>query len=369
MRVPVNELLVGEREFEYVMDSVRSGWISSQGAYVGRFEDAWAAYCGVEHGVAVSSGTAALFAAMDALRLEPGDEVILPAFTIIACAHAVLAAGGVPVLVDCERDTWCMDVDHVRDRISTRTAAIMVVHIYGHPVDMDPLLDLARKHSLAIIEDAAEAHGAEYRDARAGSLGDVACFSFYANKIVTTGEGGMVVTNDAELASRVRNYINLEFLPERRFLHRRVGYNYRLTSMQAAIGLAQTEDCDARVRRKREIAYRYGELLSGLDGVQLPTERPWALNVYWVYGIVLAEERGFDAFELSVRLLDGGVETRPFFVGMHEQPVLLERGLFTGERYPATEYIARYGLYLPCGLGITDDQVDFVAGEVRRVLR
>lgn len=368
VKIPVNEPFIGVREREYVADCMSTGWISSEGAYVHRFEEAWAGYCGVRHGVALSSGTAALFAAVDALRLDPGAEIIMPTFTIISCAHAVLAAGCVPVLVDCEPDTWCMDVGQLADRITPRTAAIMAVHIYGHPADMDPIRELALRHSLAVIEDAAEAHGAEYKGARAGSLGDLACFSFYANKILTTGEGGMVVTNDDELAARVRSYINLAFLGERRFLHKRVGYNHRLTNVQAAIGLAQTEDFGTRVRRKREIGHLYTERLARIDGIELPVERAWAKNVYWMYGLVIGEENGLDAAALSDRLAGLGVDTRPFFLGMHAQPILRDRGLFDGESYPVCDRIARQGLYLPSGLALTDDQIDVVVDRVQDAL-
>jgi len=363
--IPVNEPLIGAREQSYVMDCMRTGWISSEGPYVAKFERAWASYCGVEHGVAMSSGTAALFAAVDALCLEPGDEVIMPAFTIISCAQAIMAVGAVPVLVDADERTWCMDVSRVAERITSRTRAIMAVHIYGHPVDMEPLRALARCHNLKIIEDAAEAHGAEYRGARTGSLGDIGCFSFYANKILTTGEGGMVVTNDAGLAARARAYRNLAFRPERRFYHTELGYNFRMTAVQAAIGLGQVEDVDARVERKCAIGRRYNALLAGLEGVTLPVEEPWATNVYWMYGIVMDERVGCDAATFAARLLRRGIDTRPFFLGMHEQPALLGRGLFAGERYPVTERIARQGLYLPSGLTLTDDQIETVARAVR----
>ncbi len=366
--IPVNEPLLGPRETEYVLDCVRSGWISSSGPYVARFEKAWARLCGVEHGVAVSSGTAALFAAVAALGLEPGDEVLMPTFTFIGCAHAILAAGATPVLVDCDERTWCMDVSQVAGLLTPRTRAVMAVHIYGHPVDMGSLRALALRHPLALVEDAAEAHGAEYCGIRTGGLGDVACFSFYANKILTTGEGGMVVTDDAELAARVRSYVNMAFRPERRFLHTEVGYNHRLTSLQAAVGLAQVEDFDRRVARKREIGARYTELLSDVEGLELPVEMPWARNVYWMYGIVVSEETGLDAQALAGRLETEGVETRPFFVGMHEQPVFLSRGLFAGERYPVAERIARQGLYLPSGLGLADEDVEAVAAAVERAL-
>jgi perosamine synthetase len=363
--IPVSEPLIGEREAAYALDCVQSGWISSEGPYVARFEAAWAAYCGVRHGVAVTNGTAALYASAAAIELGAGDEVILPSFTIIGCAQAIIAAGASPVLVDADPATWCMDADQVARRITPRTRAIMAVHIYGHPVDMDPLHDLAVKHGLSIIEDAAEAHGAEYRGARAGSLGDMGCFSFYANKILTTGEGGMVVTDDAALAERVRSYRNMAFRTDRRFYHTAYGRNERMTALQAAIGLAQVEDIDARVQRKRAIGHRYSALLAGIDGLQLPVEMPYAKNVYWMYGIVIDEALGFDAAELARRLFRRGVATRPFFVGMHEQPVLRARGLFAGERYPVTERVARQGLYLPSGLTLTGDQMERVAAAVR----
>ena len=363
--ISVNEPLIGEREARYVADCMRSGWISSEGPYVARFEDAWATYCGADYGVAMSSGTAALFAACDALRLGAGDEVIMPAFTIISCAQAIIATGATPVLVDSDPRTWCMDVAQVAARITPRTRAIMVVHIYGHPVDMDPLRDLARRHNLRIIEDAAEAHGATYRGARTGSLGDVACFSFYANKILTTGEGGMLLTSDAAVAERARSYRNLAFRPERRFYHTEAGYNHRLTALQAAVGLAQTEEIARRIGRKREIGARYSELLASVRTIETPAEMPWATNVYWMYGIVLDERLPFDGAEFASRLAQHGVATRPFFVGMHEQPVLLERGLFKGDRYPVAERISRRGLYLPSGLTLTDEQIDRVAAAVR----
>lgn len=362
---PVNEPLIGARERAYVADCMASGWISSEGPYVAAFERAWAAYCGVEHGVAVSSGTAALFAAVDALRLAPGDEVIMPAFTIISCAQAIIAAGATPVLVDADPRTWCLDVRQVAERVTSRTRAIMAVHIYGHPVDMEPLRAIARKHRLSIIEDAAEAHGAEYRGARAGGLGDVGCFSFYANKILTTGEGGMLVTDDASIAERARSYRNLAFRADRRFYHTELGNNHRMTAVQAAIGLAQTEEIDGRVARKRAIGRRYTELLAGVEGIELPVEEPWATNVYWMYWIVLDERLGCDGAAFTARLRGRGVDTRPFFLGMHEQPALLERGLFAGERYPVTERIARRGLYLPSGLTLTDEQIELVARIVR----
>lgn len=375
--IPVNEPLLGERELEYITECIRTGWVSSAGRFLEEFEERWAAYCGRRYGIAVSNGTVALQLALACLDLEPGDEVIMPTFTIISCALAVIYNNGVPVLVDSDPQTWTMDVGQVAAKITPRTKAIMPVHIYGHPVDMDPLLDLADKYGLAIIEDAAEAHGAEYlsgrstadpRWRRCGSFGTLSCFSFYANKLITTGEGGMVLTDDPLLADRARSLRNLCFLPNRRFYHERLGFNFRLTNLQAALGLAQLERMDRIVAKKRWMGQEYTRRLRGIAGLQLPVEEPWARSVYWMYGVVVSEETGWDAAEFARRLREHGVETRPFFLGMHEQPVFQQRGLFLGERYPVAERIARQGLYLPSGLALTEEQLGQVCSAVRKVL-
>jgi perosamine synthetase len=365
--IPVNEPLIGDKEADYVLDCLRTGWISSAGRYIEEFERRWAAYCGMEFGVAMCNGTVALSAAVACLDLQPGDEIILPTFTIVSCALAVVENGGVPVLVDSDPRTWTMDVAQVAAKITPRTRAIMPVHIYGHPVDMDPLRALADRHNLALIEDAAEAHGAEYKGRRCGGLGDLACFSFYANKIITTGEGGMVLARDAATADRLRAERNLAFRSDRRFYHTELGHNYRLTNVQAAIGLAQLERIDEHLERKRWLGRAYTERLRSLPQLQLPIEEPWAKNVYWMYGLVLADALPFDAAELARRLAAQGVQTRPFFLGMHEQPVFHRRGLFRDEHYPVAERLARRGLYLPSGLTLTEGQVEKVAHAVSRV--
>lgn len=371
--IPVNEPLLDERDLANLTAAFRSGWISSAGEFLERFERAWAGYCGVEHGIAVTNGTTALDIAVESLGLVPGDEVILPTFTIISCAAAVVRAGGVPVLVDSEPGTWCMDVGRIESRITPRTRAIMAVHIYGHPVDMDPLLDLAARHGLVVIEDAAEVHGAQYRGRggewrRCGGMGHLSTFSFYANKLVTTGEGGMIVTADAARAERCRSLRNLCFQAGRRFLHEELGTNARMTNLQAALGLAQVERMAEIIERKRWMGRAYEERLAGLGPIELQVQREWARGVYWVFGFVLADDVPFDAAELASRLRARGVDTRPFFLGMHEQPVFLRRGLFAGERYPVAERIARRGLYLPSGLGVTAEQIDAVSAAVREAL-
>lgn len=375
--IPVNEPLIGEKEITYVMDCLQTGWISSAGKYLEEFERAWASYCGMRYGIAVSNGTTALQVAIACLGLQPGDEVILPTFTIISCAQAITYNGGIPVLVDCEPRTWCMDVSQVEARITPRTRAIMPVHIYGHPVDMDPILSLAKQHGLYVIEDAAEAHGAEYLSGRGtksetwrrcGGMSDISVFSFYANKLVTTGEGGMVLTNDEKIAERARSLRNLCFRRERRFYHTELGFNFRLTNLQAAIGLAQVERMPDTIRKKRWMGETYTKRLKHLTCIQLPVEEPWARQVYWMYGLVLDESTGMDAPEFSRRLQAEGVETRPFFLGIHEQPVYTNAGLFKDESYPVSERIARQGLYLPSGVALSEAQLDEVCQVVEKVL-
>jgi len=375
--IPVNEPLLGEKELTYVSECIRSGWISSSGKFIEEFESKWAEYCGRKFGVALSNGTVALQAAIAALNLNPGDQIIIPTFTIISCALAVIYNKCIPVLVDSDPQFWCMDTKQIEDKITLRTKAIMPVHIYGHPVDMGPILEIAEKYGLAIIEDAAEAHGAEYlKDwdnlnsswKRCGSFGTMSCFSFYANKLITTGEGGMVLMDDEVLANRLRALRNLCFLPERRFYHKEMGSNYRITNMQAALGLAQIERIDQIVECKRWIGQEYTRRLKDISGLQLPIEKPWARNVYWMYGVVLAENTGLNAQDFALKLAKQGVETRPFFLGMHEQPVFRQKGMFAGEHYPVAERLARQGLYLPSGLALTKDQIGQVCDSIHTVL-
>ena len=365
--IPVSEPLIGDNVLPLVRDCIETGWVSSEGQYIRAFERTWADYCGVEHGVAVANGTCALQIAMSSLDLEAGAEVIMPSFTIISCAIAIIEAGCVPVLVDAEPDTWNMNLDEVEAKITPRTRAIMPVHMFGHPVDMRRLMDLARRHDLRVVEDAAESHGAEVDGRRVGGIGDLGCFSFYANKIITTGEGGMVVTNDAGYADRLRGLRNLCFRSDRRFFHTEIGHNYRMTNIQAAVGVAQAERVEDHIRRKRWMAQAYHARLRDLP-LALPVERDWAKNVYWMYGVVLGDDVPFDAVEFARRLRARGVDTRPLFLGMHEQPVLRERGYFAGEAYPVTERLARRGLYLPSGLTLTEAQIDTACVAVRDIL-
>ena len=382
--IPVNEPHIGEKEIAYVTDCLRTGWISSAGRFIDEFEQKWAKYCGMRYGIAMSNGTAALQAAIGCIGLQPGDKVVMPSFTIISCAQAIIYNGGIPLLVDCDIRTWCMDVRQVRIKVEEqmnkgdgRLKAIMPVHIYGHPVDMDPIEKIDKKYHLTIIEDAAEAHGAEYLTGRntptplwkkCGGLGHISVFSFYANKLITTGEGGMVLTNDPVYADKARSLRNLCFRPEQRFLHTDLGYNFRMTNLQAAIGLGQLERLQEIIDKKRWMGKAYTERLRGIQCLQLPVEQSWAKSVYWMYGIVLDESTGFDAVQFALKLKEKGVETRPFFLGMHEQPIFQKMGLFHNEKYPVTERIARQGLYLPSGLTLTEKQLSHVCDTVKSVL-
>jgi perosamine synthetase len=367
--IPVNEPLLDGNERRYLNECIDSGWISSEGPFVSRLEEGMAARMGRRFGVAVCNGSAALDAAVVALGLGPGDEVILPTFTIISCAAAVVRAGATPVVVDCDPGTWNMTAEGVAVAITPRTRAIMVVHLFGLPVDLDPILELARRHGLRVIEDAAQMHGQTYKGRPCGSFGDLSTLSFYPNKHVTSGEGGMILTDDEALAERCRSLRNLCFQPGRRFVHEELGWNLRMSNLQAAVGCAQLERLDEFVARKRAMGRRYTEALSGLPLLELPIpQTDYAESIYWVFGLVLSDEIPFDAAEAMRRLAAVGVGTRPFFWPMHEQPVFRRMGLFDGVACPNAERIARRGFYLPSGLALKEEQIDASASALRAVL-
>ena len=352
--IPVNVPLLDGRENELLKECIDTAWISSEGKFVRLFEEKFADFIGVRHGIAVCNGTAALELAVASLELEPGDEIIVPSFTIVSCVLAIIRNGLTPVLVDSEPETWNMDVGQIQDKITSRTRAIMPVHIYGHPVDMEPLLEIAHKHNLYVIEDAAEAHGAEYRNKKCGSMGSLSIFSFYANKVITTGEGGMVLTNDDVLAERLKKLRNLGFEPDQRFIHYKAGWNYRMGNLQAAVGVAQIDQIDRFLKKKRMQGSAYLKGLDKIQGVTLQNVKPWAWPIYWVNGLVLNDDISFDAQELGKRLLERGIQTRPFFWPMHQQPMFHEMGLFKTDYHPVSERLARRGLYLPSGMALTE---------------
>lgn len=365
--IPVCEPFIGEKELEYAIDCLKSNWISSKGKYIDEFEKRFANYCDCKYGISTTSGTTALHLALASLGIGSGDEVIIPTFTMIATAFAIIYTGARPVLVDAEPEAWNIDTTKIEERITPRTRVIMPVHIYGHPCNMDPIMEIAEKHNLYVTEDAAEAHGAEYKGRKAGSIGHVNCFSFYANKIITTGEGGMVVTNDPTIAEKARRLKDLAHSSGKRFLHIDIGFNYRMTNIQAAIGLAQFEKIDELVERRRANAYLYNSLLKAIEGIKLPPEKEWARNVYWMYSILIEEGFGMSRDELMERLREEDIETRAFFIPMHQQPAFQNMGLFQGESYPVAEELGEGGLYLPSGSGLREEQIDYVATAIKLI--
>ncbi len=367
--IPVNEPLLDGNEKKYLNECIDTGWISSEGPFISKFEEQFAARVGRKHAVAVSNGSVALDLAVAALGITSGDEVIMPSFTIISCAAAVVRSGAIPVLVDSDPLTWNMEISQIEKRVTSRTKAIMVVHIYGLPVDMDPLLEIARKHKLKVIEDAAEMHGQTYKGEPCGSFGDISTFSFYPNKHITTGEGGMVLTNDKAIADHCRSLRNLCFKPEKRFVHDELGFNFRMTNLQAALGLAQLERLDVFIARKREMGRFYSERLASLRGIQLPVLKTvYADNIFWVYPIVLMDEIPFDAEQAMKSLASLSIGSRPFFYPMHLQPVFTGKGWYKNESYPVAEKIANRGFYIPSGLALTSDQMSRVVEGLKKVL-
>jgi perosamine synthetase len=363
VRLPVAEPQVGERELQYVSECVISGWISSGGKFVTRFEEMFAAYCDSRYAVATSNGTTALHLALLALGVGLGDEVIVPTLTFIATANAVAYTGAVPVFVDSEKDTWNIAPDLIEAAITPKTKAVIPVHLYGHPANMLPVLDIAARHGLAVIEDAAEAHGARHRGQRVGSIGDIGIFSFFGNKIVTTGEGGMLVTDSAEIADRARLFRDHGMRPDRRYWHTVLGYNYRLTNLQAAVGVAQMEKIDSIVTAKQELAGQYHEFLRDVPGISLPPEQDWAESVFWLYTVLVDEQRfGMDRDGLMAALAQQGIETRPVFYPVHTQPIYN-----TGQCLPVAEELSRRGLSLPSAVTMQSQDIERVCSIIREL--
>lgn len=369
--LPVCEPMLAGNELKYVSDAVSSGWISSAGSYVSAFEQAFAEYCGVRHGIAVCNGTVALHLALRALGVGPGDEVIIPDFTMIASALAVCYCGAKPVFVDADPETWNMNAAAVERRITPATRGIMAVHIFGNPCDMDALGQLADRHGLWLMEDAAEAHGASLRGRKAGGLSRIAAFSFFANKNITTGEGGMVVTDDDELAAACRYYKNMCFPLDapRTYLHAHIGYNYRMSNLHAAIGLAQTERADAYKALRQAHGRQYRERLAAIPGIRLQQDTPDGENVYWMNGLVVTSAYGRSRDELLVHLREQGIDTRLFFNGMHRQPALKDFGCDGGSDYPVSDLLADNGFYLPSGSNLREADIDRVCDVIAAFAR
>ena len=363
--IPVAEPSLGEEELKNVVEAVKSGWISSKGKFIEEFEQNFSSYCDRKYGVATSNGTVALHLALKALGIGKGDEVIVPDLTFVAVANTVTYCNAKPVFVDSHPDYWCINPRKIEEKITTRTKAIIPVHLYGHPCDMDAIMDVEEDHNLYIVEDAAEAHGAEYKGKKVGSFGVVSCFSFYGNKIITTGEGGMCLTNDEELAEKMRILRDHGMNPNKRYWYDIIGFNYRITNLQAAIGVAQLKKLDRFVEKKRKIARSYSEELKDLEGKELVTlhpEMPWAKCVYWMYCILVEDKFGMGRDELIKNLEEKGIDTRPFFYPVHVMPPYKNN-----ERFPVAEEIAKKGINLPSGVSLKEEVIKLVCGAIEDI--
>tara|TARA_Y100000590_G_C15710561_1_gene1010106 strand:+ start:128 stop:1255 length:1128 start_codon:yes stop_codon:yes gene_type:complete len=368
-KVPVNEPYLFGNEKKYLLKCLSDGFISSSGKFVKEFEKKFAKRVNRKFAITVSNGTAALQLAFEALNIKKKDEVILPSFTIISCVLPVIRSGAIPVLIDSDPVTWNMDVTKIEKKITSKTKAIIAPHIYGLPIDMDPLLKIAQKYKLKVIEDAAEVLGLKYKNKECGSFGDVSTFSFYANKHITTGEGGMIVTNSKQIAEKCKSLRNICFNNERRFLHYGLGWNYRFTNLQSAIGLAQLEKLNRFIIKKRNIGKNYNKEFSKIKIFQTPlNEKKYAKNIYWVYGLVLKKRSFMSLNILMKKLKQEGIETRNFFWPLHQQPILRKMGFFKKIKLPVAEYLSKNGLYLPSGLALTSSQQKYVIKKIKKII-
>jgi len=367
--IPVNEPLISKEAKKNVNDALNTGWISSSGKYVEEFENKFSKFIGMKYGVAVANGTAALHVALLAAGVGKGDEVIVPAFTMAATWLAVLYVGAVPVFVDCEEDTFNINTSLIEGVITSKTKAIIPVHIYGHSADMDPIIDIAKKHKIMVVEDAAEAHGGTYNGNLCGSMGDISCFSFYGNKIITTGEGGMILTNNKNYADEARRYKDLCHSVKKRFIHDGVGYNYRMTNLQAALGVGELDNIDRYLAVKKRMAEIYQKGLQDVQGIRLPATKPNVSNVYWMYAILVDKNKfGMDKDRLRQKLLEKKIDTRDFFYSPKDHPVL-KKYIKKGDNFPITEKISKEGLYLPSGLALTEEQQHRVIDAIKDIVK
>lgn len=367
--IPVAQPVIAKNAKKYVLESLKSGWVSSKGLFVEKFENAFAHFIRSKYAIATSSGTSALHLALAVLNIGPEDEVIVPTLTMIATILPILYQRAKPVLIDSKKETGNMDVDQLEKKITQKTKAIMVVHLHGHPVDMDKVIKIARKYKLYVIEDAAEAHGAEYKGKKVGGIGDLGCFSFYGNKIITTGEGGMVMTNNKRIAERIKSLRNLARTGGKHFLHKEIGYAYRMSNLQAALGLAQIEEINRFIKRKREIANLYFRSLNRVQFLELFQEKPYVKSVFWQYGVLIKKNLIISRNQLEKILEKKGIETRRFFVPMHEQPALKKLGLFKNEEYPVAEDLSKRGFCLPSGLAIKNQEIRYISKILRLCMR
>ena len=361
--IPVAQPHIGEKELEYVIDAVKSGWVSSIGKYINQFEEKFAGYCRTRYAIFTANGTTALHLALVSLGIGRGDEVIVPDLTFIATANAVTYTGAKAVFVDSHPDYWCIDPQQLEKAITAKTKAIIVVHLYGHPADMDPIMRIAKKYKLYVIEDAAEAHGAEYKKRRVGSIGNIGVFSFFGNKIITTGEGGMLVTNNFKVAKRVKLLKDHGMDSRRRYWHPIVGYNYRATNLQAALGVAQLEQIGLMIEKKRELAKQYNSFLKNIYGITLPPQQKWAKSVYWMYSVLIDKKRfGISRDSLISELREKGIDSRPFFHPIHRQPPYK-----TNNNFPIAEKLGKEGINLPSSTELSSADIEYICNTIKQI--
>ena len=361
LRLPIAEPVIGEKELSYVTEAILGGWVSSAGSFITRFEKLFAEYCGSNYAIATSSGTTALHLALEALNITTNDEVIVPSFSFISTANAVCYTGAQPIFVDSEQESWNIDPELIEESITPATKAIIAVHIYGHPAKMDAIRNIASKNDLKVIEDAAEAHGALYKGHRVGNLGDVGCFSFYGNKTVTTGEGGMIVTDNPDLAEKIRILRDHGMSPEKKYWHIVLGYNYRMTNLQAALGVAQMEKIDSLLAAKERISLQYSKALRNVPGINLPQDNDWAVRSTWLYTITInAKAFGKNRDELMEFLKSHEIDARPAFPSIHNQPIYN-----TGQKLAVAEELSNTGLSLPSSVNLLDTDVDRVCTAIK----
>ena len=365
--IPIAEPCLGEEELKNVVDAIKSNWISSKGKFIEEFENNFAQYCGVKYGITTSNGTTALHLALAALGIKSGDEIIIPDLTFVATANTVRYCNAKPVFVESHPDYWCIDPEKIEEKTTSKTKAIILVHLYGHPCDMGAILDIAKKHNLFVIEDAAEAHGAEYKGKKVGSFGDISCFSFYGNKIITTGEGGICLTNNEELAEKMRILRDHGMSKEKKYWHNIIGFNYRMTNLQAAMGVAQLKKLDKFIEKKRKIAKWYKEGLKELEEkglIKLHPEMKWAKCIYWIYSILIEDKFGISKEELMKKLEERGIETRPLFYPIHILPPYKN-----DEKFPVAEEISKKGISLPSSVALDKERVDKIIKEIKNLLK
>ncbi len=361
--IPVSEPSITQKEIDYVLKAIKSGWVSSIGEFINKFEIEFAEYLGVNYALTTTNGTAALHLALVSLGIKEGDEVIIPDLTFIATANAVVYTGAKPIPVDIDAETWCIDPEAIRKATTSKGKAIIPVHLYGHPAEMEKINKIAKEYGLYVIEDAAEAHGAEYKGRKVGSIGDCGIFSFYGNKIITTGEGGMITTNDEKIYERARYLRDHAMSREKRYWHTEVGFNYRMTNIQATLGLAQLERIGDLINKKRQIFRWYKEFLRDLDGIRLNPEKEWAKNVFWMICLVLDKDYGISRDELMAKLKEKGIDTRPFFYPVSQMP------MFKSSKVSPVAYeISQKGLNLPSSVNLDEEEVEWIVGSLKKII-